>query len=80
MRQNPRLAAAQADRFGDGLGPIYRHLLAFEQMQDLRYRPLGRPRLLLARLERRETVTVSSWRVPSELRPPGRLVTVTPGM
>lgn len=80
MRQNPAKAAAQADRFADGLGPAYRHLLTFETFQDLRYRPLGRPRLLLAALERRETVTVPWWRVPSELRPSGRLVTVTPGM
>ena len=80
MRQN--LAKATAANRVNGTGPIYRRLLATEVAQDRRYRSLGRPRLLLEKLQAGETVEVEFWRVPVELRPPGcgtRLV-VTPDM
>lgn len=69
-RQNP-VRAREAQRSGDGLGPIYRRLLARERDQQARYGHLHRPRFLLDALEAAETVTVPSWKVPVTLRPPG---------
>ena len=79
MRQN--LEKAAAAKRHNGVGPIYRHLLAHEVAQDRRYRPLGRPRLLLEKLQRGETVEVEFWRVPVALRPGcGSTVVVTVDM
>ena len=74
-RQSYEKAMASA-RQPNGVGPIYQHLLAHEVAQDRRYRPLGRPRLLLEALQAGEPVTVPVWKVPAELRPPGCAATV----
>ena len=71
-RQNFEKALAASRR--NGVGPIYRHLLAFETAQDRRFGRVGdmrRPRYLLEALQADEPVEVSAWRVPVELRPPG---------
>ncbi|MCG7583682.1 hypothetical protein [Mycolicibacterium sp. OfavD-34-C] len=80
-RQNPALAR-EAQRSRDGLGPIYRRLLARERDQQARYGHLHRPRYLLDALEAGEAVTVPIWRVPVSLRPPGcgETVVVDPSM
>jgi hypothetical protein len=71
-----------AARRHNGVGPIYRHLLASEMAADARYRRLGRPRLLLEKLQAGETVEVEFWRLPRGLLPPGcgSRVLVTPDM
>lgn len=83
-RQNPALAAAQ-QRSGDGLGPIYRHLLGRQREMQRRFGVVGtvrRPTFLLDALEAGETVTVSSWRVPVHMRTPGcgGTLVIDPGM
>jgi hypothetical protein len=73
VRQNLEKAAAVA-RYRDGVGPIYRHLLARERLAQARFGVVGnmrRPRYLLDQLEAGETVEVSVSKVPWELRPPG---------
>jgi len=76
------MARAAAEQRRDGVGPIYRRLLATEKAQDRRYGRMGRPRYLLEALERGEAVKVPAWKVPVELRPPGCADTlvVTPDM
>lgn len=83
-RQNPALAR-QAQRSGDGLGPIYRYLLERQRVMQRRFGVVGqmrRPRLLLDALEAGEMVAVPAWRVPMSLRPPrcGETIVVTPEM